>query len=120
MQGTKDFSKPRLNFLADSINLEVVDFSNNTLQKGCVPLEQMFDMHGLYKRKPILDQSDKVLEFNIGSKIEPRMVKIGKGTTKVERNDILYLIHQFKDIFAWTYDDLKSCRSDLSNMPFLS
>jgi hypothetical protein len=73
----------------------------------------MFDRHDMYKGKLVVDQSDKVLEFNIGSGIEPRMVKIGKGTTKAKRDGILDLIRQFKDIFSWTYDDLKSYRSDV-------
>jgi hypothetical protein len=40
------------------------------------------------------------------------MVKIRKGTNKAERNDILDLIHQFKDFYSWNYDDLKAYRSD--------
>jgi hypothetical protein len=40
------------------------------------------------------------------------MVKIGKETTKDERSEIIDLIRHFKDIFTWTYDDLKSYRND--------
>jgi hypothetical protein len=113
MQGSKEFSNSQINFLVDSMNLEVIDFPNNTLPKGCIPLEQMFDRHDIYRGKPVEDHSDKVLEFNIGTKIEPRMVKIGKGTTKAKRSEILDLIRQFKDVFTWTYDDLKAYRSDV-------
>jgi hypothetical protein len=38
----------------------------------------MFDRHDMYKGKPVVDQSDEAFEFNLGSEIEPRMVKIGK------------------------------------------
>jgi hypothetical protein len=76
-------------------------------------LGTMFDRHDVYRGKPVEEQSDKVLEFNIGMEIEPRMVKIGKGTTKAERSEILDLIRQFKDVFTWTYDDLKAYRSDV-------
>jgi hypothetical protein len=41
------------------------------------------------------------------------MVKIGKETTKDERSEIIDLIRHFKDIFTWTYDDLKEYRSDV-------
>ena len=41
------------------------------------------------------------------------MVKIGKGTTEKERNEILDLIREFKDTFAWTYDDLRAYRGDV-------
>jgi len=34
------------------------------------------------------------------------MVKIGKWTTKAERDSILKIpFKEYKDIFAWTYDD---------------
>jgi len=46
----------------------------------------------MYKRKLVVKQSDKDFEFNIGLGIEPRMVKIRKGTTKAERDGILDLI----------------------------
>jgi hypothetical protein len=59
------------------MNVEVVNLHKNTLPKGCVPLEQMFDKHEVYKGKFIKEQSDKVLEFNIGTRIKPRMIKIG-------------------------------------------
>ena len=41
------------------------------------------------------------------------MVKIGKGTTEKERKEILALIREFKDTFAWNYDDLKAYRGDV-------
>jgi hypothetical protein len=74
------------------MNLEVIDLPNNTLPRGHVPLERMFDRHDMYKGKVVVDQSDKCFEFNIGSGIESRMENIGKGTTKAERDGILDLI----------------------------
>ena len=41
------------------------------------------------------------------------MVKIGKGTTEKERKEILELIKEFRDTFAWNYDDLKAYRGDV-------
>ena len=74
------------------MDMDVVNLQNNTLPKGCVPLEQLFDRHNVYKGKNPKQQTDKVLEFNIGTKMDPRMVKIGEGTTEKERSDILDLI----------------------------
>jgi hypothetical protein len=45
--------------------------------------------------------------------IDPRMVNIGKGTTEKERLQILALIREFKDTFAWNYDELKAYRGDV-------
>jgi hypothetical protein len=41
------------------------------------------------------------------------MVKIGKGTTHAKRESILSLIQEYKDVFAWTYDDLKAYKGDI-------
>ena len=45
--------------------------------------------------------------------MDPRMIKIGKGTTEKERVEILDLIREFKDTFAWNYDELKAYRGDV-------
>jgi hypothetical protein len=45
--------------------------------------------------------------------IDLMMVKIGKGTTEKERSEILALIREFKDTFAWNYDELKAYRGDV-------
>jgi hypothetical protein len=73
----------------------------------------MFDRHDMYKGKPIVDQFDEVIEFNIGSKNNPRMIKIGKGTTPAERKSIINLIREYKDVFSWSYDDLKAYKGDI-------
>jgi hypothetical protein len=49
----------------------------------------MFDKHDMYKGKPIIDQSEKAFEFNLDSKNDPRMIKIGKETTPAEREIIM-------------------------------
>jgi hypothetical protein len=66
----------------------------------------------MYKGKLVVYQSNKMFEFNIGSDNELMMVKIGKGTTKAERDGILDLIQEFEDIFSCTYHDIKSYRGD--------
>jgi hypothetical protein len=84
-----EFTNSQVNFLVDSMDLDVVKLQNNTMSKGCVPLEQLFDRHDVYKGKNPKQQTDEALEFNIGTEIDPRMVKIGKGTTK--RRGMRYL-----------------------------
>jgi hypothetical protein len=95
------------------MNLRVEDLLNDTLPKGVVPLERMFDRHDMYKEKLVVDQSDEAFEFDIGSENNPRVIKIGKGTTLSERESIINLIQEYKDIFAWSYDDLKAYKGDI-------
>jgi hypothetical protein len=95
------------------MDLEVINLQNNTLPKGFIPLENLFDRFDVFKGKRTNKQVEEALEFNIGTKMDPRMVKIGKGTTEKERKEILALIREFKDTFAWNYDYLKAYRGDV-------
>ena len=53
---------------------------------------------------------DEVIEFNIGTKESLKMVKFGKGTTSNEREKLISLIREFKDVLSWSYEDLKAYR----------
>jgi hypothetical protein len=41
------------------------------------------------------------------------MIKIGKGTSEKERKEIINLVHEYRDVFAFTYDELKAYREDV-------
>jgi ribonuclease HI len=113
LENSKEFTDSQINFLADSMNLEVINLQNNTLPKGCIPLETLFDRNDVFKGRRPNKQAEEALKFNIGTEMDPRMVKIGKGTTEKERMEILALIREFRDTFAWNYDDLKAYRGDV-------
>jgi ribonuclease HI len=113
MENSKEFTDTQINFLAESMDLEVINLQNNTLPKGCIPLEDLFDRHDVFKGRRNNKQVEDALEFNVGTEIDPRTVKIGKGTTEKERKAILNLIREFRDIFAWNYDELKAYRGDV-------
>jgi hypothetical protein len=88
--------------------LEIEGLPNNLIPIGVVPLERIFDRHDMYKRQPITDQSEEAVEIKIGSTFSPRMIKIGKNTTPDGRRDIENLNREYKDDFAWSYDNLKA------------
>jgi ribonuclease HI len=113
MENSKEFTDTQINFLAESMDLEVINLQNNTLPKGCIPLEDLFDRHDVFKGKRTNKQAEEALEFNIGTQMDPRTVKIGKGTTEKERRAILDLIREFRDVFAWSYDELKAYKGDV-------
>ena len=77
MENSKEFTDTQINFLADSMDLEVINLQNNTLPKGCIPLENLFDRHDVFKGKRTNKQAEESLEFNIGTEMDPRAVKIG-------------------------------------------
>ena len=53
------------------------------------------------------------IEINIGTEEKPRKIKIGKGTSVKERNDLIELVKDFRDVFSFTYDELKYYRDDV-------
>jgi hypothetical protein len=60
-------------------------------------------------------------EVDIDNKDTPRIIKVGKGCTPEEKRNIVMLVREYKDVFAWSYDDLKSYGPMIINhaMPLL-
>ena len=86
---------------------------DNPVPHGLVALENIFDRQD--RRKNSIDQmnSRDYIEVNIGTENDPKMIKIGKGTSKKERNDLINLVKRFRDVFAFTYEELKAYREDV-------
>ena len=53
------------------------------------------------------------MEINIGTNKDPKLIKIGKFTSEKERNSLVNLIKEFRDVLAFSYDELKSYREDV-------
>ena len=53
------------------------------------------------------------IEINIGTNDETKIIKVGKGTSEKERNDLVNLVKEYRDVFAFTYDELKYYREDV-------
>ena len=53
------------------------------------------------------------MEINIGTNKDPMLIKIGKGTSKKERNNLINLIKEYRDVLAFSYDELKAYRKDV-------
>ena len=58
-------------------------------------------------------KSGDYIEINIGTKTEPKIIKIGKGTFEKERSSLINLVKEYRDVFAFTYDELKGYREDV-------
>ena len=53
------------------------------------------------------------MEINIGTDKDPKLKKIGKCTSKNERNNLINLIKEYRDVLAFSYDELKSYQEDV-------
>jgi hypothetical protein len=46
--------------------------------------------------------------INLGTDQNPQNVNLGLGCSHFERTTFIKLLKQYKDVFAWSYDDLKT------------
>ena len=56
---------------------------------------------------------ENVLSYNIGSENEPKMIKISKTLSKKEINRYIKLLKEFVDIFARSYENLKTYNTNI-------
>jgi flagellin-specific chaperone FliS len=47
------------------------------------------------------------MKFNLGTNVEPQMVKINAQLEIGKVMEVEQLLKELKDVFAWTYKDLK-------------
>jgi len=50
--------------------------------------------------------SEKLEVINLGNEQEKKELKIGTLVTTKERNILVSLLHEYTDVFAWTYADM--------------
>ena len=53
------------------------------------------------------------MEINIGTGKDPKLIKNGKGTSEKERNSLINLIKEYRDVLAFGYDELKAYQEDM-------
>jgi hypothetical protein len=80
---------------------------NNTIPKGLVPLEILFDNIDVDKNLRVTPNEAEVDDFNIGTDKEPKFFKLSKSLSFENKDKYLELIRQFSDVFAWSYEDIK-------------
>ena len=74
----------------------------------------MFDQKERHKNKKEEIKIGDYMEINIGTDKDPKLIKIGKGTSKKERNNLINLIKEYIDVLSFSYDELKAYREDVS------
>ena len=83
----------------------------NFIPKGVRTLEQMFDLDNKFRKPVNVKTHSSSLQFeliNLGTKDEPKYVNLGKCCSPGERSKFINLFRQYKDVFTWTYEDLKT------------
>lgn len=92
---------------------EVLQLKTNKIPKGLIELERMFDDKDIASFKSNSGGCEDVEKINLGSESNPREVYIGKRLIPKIITVLINLLRKYKNVFAWSYDDLKEYREDL-------
>lgn len=86
----------------------IVNLKTNTIPKGMIELELIFDLDKLQVIKSHNVEENACETVNLGNEEQVKNVFIGKACTSQEKEGILKNMKGFLDVIAWSYEDLKT------------
>jgi ribonuclease HI len=94
-----------LNKIADH---QIIQLPSNHIPRGLIPLERLFDGNDVPVKGRVSNKDADTAKCNIGTPEEPKFVKLSSSLTTEQRAEYTNLLKEFADVFAWTYEDLKT------------
>ena len=81
------------------------------MPKNIIRLGKLFDLQDKFRILANTKKRSSLLyeAVNISTKHNPWNTNLGKNCTQAERAAFMNLFKEFKDVFAWTYEYLKTC-----------
>jgi ribonuclease HI len=95
-------------FLNKIANHQIIQLPSNHIPRGIVPLERLFNGNDVPVKGRVSNEDAETTECNIGTPEEPRFVKLSSSLTREQKDEYTKLLKEFADVFAWTYEDLKT------------
>lgn len=71
-----------------------------------MPLERLFDNNDVAHQPKIERNEEEIEDCNIGTKYEPKIIKISKNLSPKEKDEYV-MLKMFSDVFAWSYHNMK-------------
>jgi hypothetical protein len=88
------------NFLSKIAKHDIVQLANNHIPRGLVPLEKIFDRNDVALKGKISEDDGDTTQCNIGTKNEPKFVRLSRSLTKEQRDEYTKLLREFADVFT--------------------
>jgi hypothetical protein len=95
-------------FINKIANHHIVQLPSNHIPKGLVPLERLFDRNDVVVKVEGSTEEAEVTKCNLGMEEDPKWVKLSSILSKEQRVEYVRLLKEFTDVFAWTYEDLRT------------
>jgi hypothetical protein len=80
---------------------------------GVMILHSIPFSYDVSREASIKNQGEEVMECNIGTAENTKIVKLSKELAAEHKNRYVSLMNIFSDVFAWSYDDLKTFDTDI-------
>jgi len=87
-------------FLNKIVDHQIVQLPKNHIPKGLVPLERLFDRNDVAIKGKFPNEDVDVAECNIGTKRNPKFVKLLSSLSKEQRAMYVELLREFADVFS--------------------
>jgi len=84
---------------------------SNVIPKSVVKMEHLYDLHDKFKKSTNYKTHSSSMKseiVNLGTKEYPKNVNLGLRCSPQEKATFIKLFKNYKDIFLWTYEDLKT------------
>ena len=85
------------------INQDFQNFDENDEEEIPPVLKYLLEQEHERFVKPLVDE---IIQINVGTEKDPRLVQIGSMLSSEERKCLATLLKDFKDVFAWSYEDM--------------
>lgn len=97
---------------------EIISLEENKIPKGSTLLESSFSSSDVSNNKDHKAEESKqkignIFLVNIRNQETPKILKIGAQCSEDENNKFIDLFHEFRDVFAWSYEDIHSFDSSI-------
>jgi len=91
------------------------DGDEETIQSDTDPwikhLNTIWDVHFEQREPPT---EDKVTQINLGDEANPKPIFISESLTSSEKEDLISLVQEYIDVFAWKYEDMPGLDSQVA------
>jgi hypothetical protein len=89
-------------------NHRLLVLKSNQIPRGPIPLERLFDQNDVPLKSTLQPQPEEIEDCDVGITKEPRIVKLSKYLPPEIKRKYKDLVGQYKDVFAWSYDELRT------------
>ena len=86
-------------------SINCVDPNNENDFEGEIP-QELLDLIKEKNEKRPRPVFEETVSINLGNEEDPRMVQIGSTLSSEEHEQLVDLLKEFQDVFAWSYEDM--------------